>query len=168
MKYYGFDVKDAKGYLIGVQRLGQLLPEIAPLVIQHYAETEAKYYQTEAAIDWLTYLRQEAEGRFVCITIREPGTRRLIGYLNFYLYPNPLSSDAMLAREEGMYLIPDARGLKLASAMLEYAEEVMSKLGAKYIQITSKEPVGSTPLSDFAAGRGYKAVAIMYSKPLGD
>jgi GNAT superfamily N-acetyltransferase len=163
-KYVGLLPVQKGEYSVGIQRLRDYRDEIAALHARHFAETEEGYLNAKFDADYDRYIASEERGDFVIFTLRENST--LIGYLQYYVFRSMHSSQQTHAKEDAFYIVPEARGRKLAPFLLETAEYFLQKLGCRYVGMTSKHPVGGSDLRNFLDSKGYKQVATYHVKEL--
>lgn len=164
MKYHGFTPFQEGDVTIGVEKMYEILDDIAPLHKAHYAETEEEYLDDPYDPDYDRLERLERDGAYVVFTVRKG--MELVGYLQYYVFRDLHTQRVYTAREDCLYLTPAARGLGIAPNLLTFAESSLSGLGCKYVGMTSKHPVGGPDLNAFLEKRGYRHVADFFSKKL--
>jgi GNAT superfamily N-acetyltransferase len=164
--YYGFNPLSVDGYSIGLERIANMEDELRVLHTEHYNETETLYMQDEVDVDYERYRASEAANQFVVFTVRT--AERMVGYLQFYVFRDMHSKNVLQAREDAYFLTKSERGTGLASVLLGYAEQCLKQLGCRYVGMTSKGPVGGPDIGNFLERKGYRPVAMYYSKLLED
>jgi GNAT superfamily N-acetyltransferase len=163
VKYYGFaPLEIAAGTVVGIEKISQIVDEMRELHALHYAETETLYLESPFDPDYAQWAQLEREAKFVLFTTRVDG--KLVGYLQYYVYRDAHSRGSLIGREDAFFLRPEVRGQGLAPKLLKYAEDILAKLGCKYIGMSSKGPVGGPDIGPFLESRGYRPVAVFYSK----
>lgn len=162
-KYYGFATTAVGDHtVLGIEKVADIEEDLRVIHADHYAETETLYLKSPFDPDYPAWAQLEREGKFVLFTTRVAG--KLVGYLQYYVFWDTHSRHTLIGREDAFYLKPEVRGRGLAPKMLEYAEDILVKLGCKYIGMSSKGPVGGPDIGPFLERRGYRPVAIFYSK----
>lgn len=166
MKYRAFHPEILGDLALGIERMSDMLEEIAPLHKAHYAETEDAYLDDPYDPDYARLMLLEEDGRYIVFTVRVGG--KLVGYVQYHMFRDLHTQHVYTAREDCFYLTPEARGSGIAPKLLLYAENSLRALGAKYIGMTSKHPVGGPNIGNFLEKRGYRRVAEYFSKKLED
>jgi GNAT superfamily N-acetyltransferase len=166
MKYRGIQPYIEDDISIGIERMSDILEEIAPLYEAHYAETEEEYLDDPYDPDWARLFALEEDGGYVVFTVRK--AMELVGYIQYHVFRDLHTQRVFTAREDCLYIKPEARGLKLAPKLLNFAEYGLQQLGCKYVGMTSKSPVGGPDIRPFLEKRGYRFVAEYFSKKLED
>jgi GNAT superfamily N-acetyltransferase len=101
----------------------------------HWQETEAHRHGLAFNPDYDTFVRYERAGRYVLFTVREG--ERLMGNCAMYLDMSA-HTKTLIATEDTLYLLPEARKGRTAARFVSYVEEALKKIGAKEIVITVK------------------------------
>lgn len=164
MKYIGFPPYGDGATVIGIERISDMVDEIAVLHEEHYKETEKLYLDPDFLPDYERYKRLEEEKQFVVFTVRE--NWKMIGYLQYYVFRDMHTASVLTAREDAYFITKQHRGRGLASPLLQYAEECLYQLGCRYVGMTSKGPVGGPEIGPFLENRDYRPVAMFYMKDL--
>ena len=162
-KYYAFQPATSGDAIFGIERLADIEDELRVLHEAHYNETETPYLDTPFSPSYDRYRASEEAGQFILFTVRLGST--LVGYLQYYMF-NDMHTQMKQAREDAFFVVAEHRGHKLAPAMLSYAEDALRQLGCTMIGMSSKAPVGGPDLGPFLEKRGYKPVAVFYTKKL--
>ena len=164
-RYYGLPPQVDGNYIIGHERQHEIVSDIDPVYRKHYEETEAVYLPN-AKFDpaYPSYEALEKAGTFILFTVREGST--LVGYLQYHVYRDMHAQDAMTAREDAFYLLPEHRGSGISPKLLAFAEHFLAKLGCTYVGMTDKSPVGGAPIGGFLQKKGYGLIAHYYVKEL--
>lgn len=164
--YCAWPAKTVGDYVVGVEKLPAILTDIKRLTGEHWEETEVLYRQLLGKPNYPAYIGLEAEGKFAVFTARSLTTGEMVGYLMYYIYENMHSMGVMEAREDAFFITKLHRGGKLASAIVDYAEEGFRSMSVHQISMSSKAPAGGPDLDKFYKRKGYKPVAVAYYKSL--
>lgn len=164
MKYRAFQPEMTGDLVFGIERMSDMLDEIAPLHEAHYAETEDAYLSDPYDPDYARLFLLEEDGGYVVFTARLK--EEIVGYVQYHMFRDLHTQQVYTAREDCFYITPKARGLGIAPKLLNYAENALRALGAKYVGMTSKHPVGGPDIAPFLEKRGYRKVAEYFSKNL--
>jgi len=162
-KYYAFQPATSGNAIFGIERIADIEDEIRPLHEAHYNETETTYLDTPFDASYDRYKASEEIAQFVLFTVRMDST--LVGYLQYYVF-NDMHTRVKQAREDALFITEEYRGKRLAPGLLSYAEDALRQLGCSYIGMTSKAPVGAPDVGPFLEKRGYRPVAVFYTKKL--
>ena len=163
-RYYSYPPRTVGQITFGIERFSNILAEVAPLHLLHYNETEVEYLDHPYNPNYDSYIAMEEDGRFVQFTCRIG--LKVVGYLQYYIFRDQHTQQALQAREDAFFLHPLVRGQKIAPQFLAYAEDALRALGCHYVGMTSKAPVGAPDIGPFLESRGYKPVAVYYAKKL--
>jgi GNAT superfamily N-acetyltransferase len=118
-----------------LEELNKILEEMRPLHKAHWDEKEEEPGRPAFHPDYDTFIRYELAGRALVFTAREEG--RLIGNFSLYLQPS-MHTQALLATEDTLYLVPEARKGRTAARLIGFAEQAMKKLGVTEISVSVK------------------------------
>lgn len=149
---------------IGVEHITDMEDEIRPLHEAHYNETETEYLDDPFDPDYTQYKELEKDGRFICFTVRIGG--QMVAYLQYYIFRDLHTKQVDNAREDAFFVHALARSKHVGGELLAYAEEALTRLGCRYIGMTSKAPIGAPDIGPFLEKRNYRPVAIYYTKKL--
>lgn len=164
-RYYGRPPLQEGEFTIGHERQHEIIPDIDPVYRKHYEETEKVYLpDSEYNPRFESYEALEKNGTFVLFTVRKYST--VVGYLQYHVYRDMHAQNALTAREDAFFLLPEYRGSGIAPKLLQYAEHFLQKLGCAYTGMTDKSPVGGAPIGGFLEKQGYGLVAHYYVKEL--
>lgn len=122
-------------HVFSLERIETIAHEIKPLHQAHWKETEAHRHAFTFNPDYPTFIRYERAGRYVLLTVRLDG--RLVGNCAMYL-DRSTHTHTVIATEDTLYLLPEARKGQVARRFVAYIERVMRQLGAREIHITVK------------------------------
>ena len=123
------------GYTFSLEPIEAIINEIKPLHQAHWNETEAHRHGLPFNPDYPTFVRYERAGRYVLLTLRVDG--KLLGNCAMYL-DKSAHTQTLIATEDTLYLLPEARKGRVAHHFVAYVENVMRQLGAREIHITVK------------------------------
>lgn len=166
MKYVGIMPYTEGDITIGIEKIADALDELAPCWEAHYKETEESYLDDPYDADIDRLIRLNDDGAYVVFTVRK--AMELVGYIQYHVFRDLHTQRVYTAREDCLYIKPEARGLGLAPKLLNFAEHGLSQLNCKYVGMTSKGPVGGPDIRPFLEKRGYRMVAEYFSKKLED
>lgn len=102
--------------------------------LQQAEDAEVGSIGSRTTPDRETYTKLNAQGMVAFFTARDSG-ENLLGYSLFYTGPNPNYVGEQMAFEQGVYLVPEARGLAGARFM-QACDEMLRVMGFKYIART--------------------------------
>jgi GNAT superfamily N-acetyltransferase len=154
-----------KGYDISRIRVEESIPDLKLLHAAHYAETEVHYKKHQVDVNYPHYIACEKRGTMFCFGATVIETRQLVAYLFMYLSPSAHDS-SMVATADMFYLLPEHRGSGIARRLLQVAQTQLKELGADYMIVTDKSPLGAPHLKTLFESEGYSQIAIAYSKVL--
>lgn len=165
IKYYGFDPCVDDNVVFGIEKMHEVIDDLAPLHAEHFKETEVLYLnETDVLPDYERFKQVTEAGQFIVFTVRVDG--KAVGYLQYYIYHDMHTRGVRQAREDAFFITKEHRGNGFAPRLLNYAESCLKKLGCDYVGMTSKGPVGGPDIGKFLERHGYKPVAMYYAKPL--
>jgi len=124
------------GHLVfAVERIENITEEIKHLHRAHWNETEGHRHRLPLQPDYETFIRYERAGRYLLFTIRSEG--KLLGNCAMYL-DKSAHTQTLIATEDTLYLLPEARRGTIAKRFVRYVENAMKLLGVREINITVK------------------------------
>ncbi|PTR10839.1 hypothetical protein C8R32_101369 [Nitrosospira sp. Nsp5] len=123
------------GLVFSVERIEGITDEIEPLHRAHWAETEEYRHELPFNPDYDTFIRYERAGRYVLFTLRSE--MRLLGNCALYL-DKSAHTQTLIATEDTLYLLPEARKGRVANCFVAYVENAMRLLGVSEINISVK------------------------------
>src|SRR5690606_21899359 len=121
--------------IFAIERIEDILMEIKPLHRAHWEETEAHRHALGFDPDYATFIRYERAGRYLLFTLRNEGN--LSGNCAMYMDLNT-HTQTLLATEDTLYLLPQARKGKVAARFVGYVEDALRQLGVREISVTVK------------------------------
>lgn len=124
-----------QGFTFSVERIEDIAEEIKPLHRAHWDETEAHRHGLPFQPDYATFIRYERAGRYMLFTLRSEGT--LSGNCAMYL-DRSAHTQTIIATEDTLYLLPEARRGRVANRFVAYVENAMRQVRAREINITVK------------------------------
>jgi GNAT superfamily N-acetyltransferase len=122
-------------FVFSLERIEAIAGEIMPLHQAHWDETEGHRHGLPFDPDYPAFIRYEQAGRYVLLTLRMGG--RLLGNCAMYL-DKSTHTQTIIATEDTLYLLPEARKGRVARQFVAYVESAMRQLGAREIHITVK------------------------------
>jgi GNAT superfamily N-acetyltransferase len=122
-------------FVFSHERMEAIAEEIMPLHQAHWYETEGHRHGLPFEPDYPAFIRYEQAGRYVLLTLRMGD--RLSGNCAMYL-DKSTHTQTIIATEDTLYLLPEARKGRVARQFVAYVERAMRQLGAREIHITVK------------------------------
>jgi GNAT superfamily N-acetyltransferase len=157
MIYKTYDIKQIK--------VAEHLPDLRKLHALHYEETEKRYKKHEVNVNYEHFIKCEEKGSLYCFGASIVDSGELVAYL--FMYLSPSAHDwSMVATADMFYLQAEHRGSGIARRLLQVAEARLRELGANYMILTDKSPLGAPHLKVLFESEGYGQIAIAYSKVL--
>jgi GNAT superfamily N-acetyltransferase len=117
------------------ERMEDVVEEMKLLHQAHWHETETHRHGLTLNPDYDMFIRYERAGRYVLFTLRNDG--RLQGNCALYL-DKSTHTQTLLATEDTLYLLPEARKRRAATRFIEYCENALKSLGVKEINVSVK------------------------------
>jgi GNAT superfamily N-acetyltransferase len=117
------------------ERMEDIAGEMKLLHQAHWNETEGHRHDLALNPDYGIFIRYERAGRYVLFTLRNDG--RLQGNCALYL-DKSTHTQTLIATEDTLYLLPDARKRGTARRFIEYCENALKSLGVKEINVSVK------------------------------
>ncbi|WP_107693072.1 GNAT family N-acetyltransferase [Nitrosospira sp. Nsp2] len=117
------------------ERMEDIVHEMKLLHQAHWNETEAHRHGLALNPDYDMFYRYERAGRYVLFTLRNDG--RLQGNCALYL-DKSTHTQTLIATEDTLYLLPEARKRGAARQFVEYCENALKSLGVKEINVSVK------------------------------
>lgn len=121
--------------VFAMERIENITEEIKQLHRAHWNETEEHRHKLPFNPDYATFIQYERAGRYVLLTVRSEG--KLLGNCAMYL-DRSAHTQTLIATEDTLYLLPEARTGGVAKRFVAYVENAMQSLGAREINITVK------------------------------
>lgn len=121
--------------VFALEYIEDIKDEIKPLHLAHWKETEKHRHDLPFRPDYETFIRYERAGRYVLFTLRIDG--RLLGNCAMYLDLSA-HTQTLIATEDTLYLLPEARKGRRAMRFVCYIEECLKQLGVKEVSVTVK------------------------------
>lgn len=115
----------------------ELLADCLDEVKQHHIDqwNEVERARQDLNPDYDTVLRKEREGFYLLFTARKDG--KLVGNTGCYLYKS-MHNQKLAAKEDTMYLAPEARKGFTAVRFFKYCEKQLLRTGVEEITISVK------------------------------
>lgn len=113
-----------------------VLPDILPLLLDHYREVEWRQDKIPFNPDYDSYRALEKAGALEIYTARDDGA--LVGYAIFVVSSN-LHYRVVQAQNDLFYVKPSHRGIMISQHLLrDFAESELKALGVQVINLTIK------------------------------
>ena len=151
---------ELRGLYYQPERVSDLWEEAMPLLESHWREV-AHYQDIELKPDIETYAKLEATGQLRCYTARDSG--RLIGYVVFFVRPNPHYCTSLQATQDVLFLVTQARRGSTGVKLIRYAEQ---KLKAEHVQVIYHHAKRTNNFGQLLEHLGYELVDEIYAKRL--
>ena len=151
---------ELRGLYYQPERVSDLWEEALPLLQKHWREI-AHYQDIELKPDVETYAKLEAAGQLRCYTARDCG--RLIGYVVFFVRPNPHYMESLQAVQDVLFLAAEFRKGTTGLRLIRYAEQ---KLKAEAVQVIYHHAKRTTRFGQLLEHLGYELVDEIYAKRL--
>lgn len=152
--------QDYREFTFSVERMEAIQEEIKPLHLAHWRETETHSHGLPFDPDYGTFIQYERAGRYVLFTLRDG--LDLLGNCAMYINQST-HTQTLLATEDTLFLLPEARKGRTAFKFVEYIERSLHQLGVREIAISVKLV---NKAGRFFQVAGYKHVENGYSKIL--
>lgn len=136
----------------------RFIPDLKDLLPAHWREAGRHHDRVPMAVDWEGYLRAEAQGNTLVVTVRDD--HRLVGYTVFVLSNHPNYKTSRFANVMVYYVRPDYRRRGFLRRMIEIAEPNLWARGCVRIYPRSKTAEIDAMLEDM----GYTAVERTFEK----
>lgn len=150
----------AGSYVLGTERLADVVDEMRPLHRAHWLETEGhRNTVQELAVDYEAMKDFEQRGRFALFTARAQGSSQLVGNGAVYIMPS-MHSGALIAREDTLFILREHRG-RLGVALIRYIEDMLKVMGVRELTVTVKLV---NAVGQMIQRMGYQHVAAEYVK----
>ena len=145
------------------EKLSDILPEMKPLLEEHWEEV-AWYKDTiKLNPDYDMYLMMEERGRVHVSTARDDG--KLVGYTVNFVAPNPHYSDHVYAVNDIIFLLPEYRHGFTAKGMIDYSEQKLEEMGVSVMTFHMKL---ANPFTTLLESCGFDCQELLFSKKLGE
>lgn len=156
----GFPPRAHGDLVFQAESFRDVLPELEPLHVAHFAETERHLDGVELRPDYAYMAERERRGLMIQFTART-AAGDLVGNLRMYLGTS-LHTGNRFAEEDTFYLSPVARRGMNAIAFLRYAEEMLTQhAGVVELRANTKTVNDANQL---LSRRGFRHVANQYIK----
>ena len=167
--YYGFQPERQGRYIIGCERVHQVVDELDVLHREHWNETEVLYLNREMDVDYERYIHMEDNGQFLLFTVRDAEDDvRMVGNLIYFIGDSVHTKGYLQAKEDSFFLTKSARSGKLAMDVIKFAEKSLASVGIQSVGMSDKSPCGGRSLDKMMRRLGYKPVAVYYVKEVGN
>ena len=133
-----------RGFVFSAERYADCLEELKPLHAAHWQETEKYRHELPLDPDYAGFIRMEAMGKLVLLTIRKDG--ELVGQTTMKLY-NSMHSQTLVANEDSLFLRADQRGsLPAMLAFIRFVRDALASVGVREVRVSSKLVNGADKL----------------------
>jgi GNAT superfamily N-acetyltransferase len=109
--------------------------------------------------DWDMYKTMANAGMLRTITVRNDG--ELIGYMAFFIQPNPHYKSCKCAYEDVYYIKPEYRKGRVGIKMFQYAEQCLKRIGVNRMIIHTKVHLDNSRLLEYL---GYNITDKLFTK----
>ena len=130
-----FDRVSHQGYDFSAERLDEVLDEIHPLHEAQWQETEKYRHALPLNPDYQRGVRMFLQGQIVQFMVRHDG--KAVGHMRMYLN-KCMHSQALIAHEDTLYILPEHRGLTVGLHFLAYVDAQVCKLSPAEIAFDAK------------------------------
>ena len=96
-----FGETEHDGYVIRAERMADILPELHPLHVLHWSETEVWRHRVPLNPDYLAMVAMERSGRLIQFTVRHQG--ELVGNLRIFIQTS-LHTQTLFASEDTLFI----------------------------------------------------------------
>ena len=162
--YIGLRPVEYKGYVLGLERVSTVWPELIRLGEQEWEEVGDNERLGEFAPDFATCMRHELAGRIGVVTLRRLGSWELTGYFAGVMGAPLKTKGKQVLNEVGIYIVEEARSPWLARKLLDYVEDVARLFGADAL-IVSHRPEHDR-IGKLYQRAGFKPLSVDYVKEL--
>jgi GNAT superfamily N-acetyltransferase len=144
---------------VGVEKFSDCWDDIITLAKAHWEESmQWQHGHQPFNPSQERYESYERTGELVLFVVRDDG--RYAGHGIMYLTPS-MHTQALIATEDLMFLLPEYRNAGVGRALYEFVEETMWAMGAVEITVTSKP---GSPSSKLLESLGCTLTDLVYSK----
>lgn len=119
--------------LFGVERVEDIVDELAPLAVEHHAEVNV-FSDVPLDIDWRKYEAASKSYRLIVCRV----DNKLVGWVGFFIADHIRHIGYKIAKEDWYYVIPEVRGAGIGKALFKYAENVLRNAGVKRVMMSCK------------------------------
>lgn len=147
-------------YTLRCELLRKVLPELHPLHLAHYQETESFRASIPLNPDYDAMLDREHIGKLLQFTSRVTATGELVGNLRVYL-SHSAHTQTRICTEDTFYVLPEHRGGFMAVRLWQFGESVCKALGVREFFIDFKNINQAASMARYL---GYQPIATKYAK----
>ena len=141
--------------------LDSVIPEIKPLLDDHWKEIANHKDKIRLNPDWVTYKSLEADGGLKIFTARSGGN--LIGYFVVVVNRGLHYRDHLFATNDVIFLTKEYRNTGLGHKLIEFAEKCLSEDGVTVLAINTKV---NHPFDGLMEQMDYRLTERVYTKVL--
>jgi len=151
---------ELRGLYYQAELVSDLWEEATPLLEAHWREV-AHYQDIALKPDVETYAKLQAAGQLRCYTARDCG--RLIGYVVFFVRPNPHYATSIQAHQDVLFVALDYRKGMVGVRLIKFAEQ---RLRAEGVQVIYHHAKRTNKVGELLKRLGYELVDEIYAKRL--
>jgi GNAT superfamily N-acetyltransferase len=141
-----------------VERLTDVLPELKPILPDHYRELANYQDAIPLNPNYPQYEQMDAEGKILFVTARDQG--ELVGYYIGFLHVD-LHYQVFCCDTDIFYLKPELRGMKYGKLLFDRVESEVKRRGVVRWVVRSKK---HSDLSGFFELLGFEPTETVHSK----
>jgi hypothetical protein len=130
-----FEPASSQGYDFSAERLDEVIGEIHPLHEAQWQETEKYRHALPLNPDYERGKRMFLQGQIVQFMVRHEG--KAVGHMRLYI-SRCMHSQALIAHEDTLYILPEHRGLTVGLHFLAYVDAQVCKLNPAEIAFDAK------------------------------
>lgn len=119
-----------------IESLTEQLPELKPLLPEHWAELALYQDRMPLDPDFAYYEAMDAAGKMLLATIRENGA--LVGYFVGILGASPHYRSTPMCKMDVVYVHPDHRGQHAGTLLLDTVKRELKRRGVRCWWVGSK------------------------------
>jgi len=148
---------------IEVEAYSSVIPELRPLLHEHYKELALNQDKVPLQPRWGVYEQAEAADDLLMVICRDNGT--VIGYFVGFIAPGLHYETCLTCKMDIFYVAPSHRGGSLGIRLFKYVERELKARGVQRIFVGSKCHADASVLFERLK---YSKVEVYYSKWIGD
>lgn len=146
---------------IQTERLRGCVNQLNAIIVEYYAETEAKEGVPPLDMDWELYTSMEEHDKFILITARDEHDGRIVGFVTYYLGFHPHYKTVMFATCGTLAVKINHRGEGIAGKLLTAAVPLLKLHDVKYITHGHRSVYDVEPIF---TKHGFKLTELQFTK----